>query len=195
VVGEIGPGVVAGGGADGDGSFDTGWRVVAGVAVIVSGGDGKVESLIDGVRDGCVEGAGFAASEGHVGYRTLVGTALLSAEGQMFLDREIHTGNDVRHGARSIRPQDLDGDHLSLLGDTIGSTTNGTSTVGTMSISISIRVAIGDGRTPGSAALKLVMVDRNASVDDKDGNAVAAFGIVDVLAAVLEGVLTVRNAG
>ena len=53
---------------------------------------------------------------------------------------EVDASNDARSRARAAGVEDLDGVELGLLGNTIGSTTDGASDVGTVAVAVCVRV-------------------------------------------------------
>lgn len=186
-VGEVGARVIQGRGTDSDGFSNAGGGVVAGIAVVVTGGDGKVKTSSNSSCNVVVQGTGLATSEGHVGDGTLVLLALLLGESLVLLDGIVDTSNDVGHGAGSVGAQDLDGDNVGLLGDTIGSAGNGSGAVSTVAVVICIRVVGGDGLTPLGSALELVVFSVDTGVDDKDSDALSSVGVVLVLVEGAEG--------
>lgn len=186
-VGEVSARVIQGRGTDSDGGSNTGGGVVAGIAVVVTGGDGKVKTSSNSSCNVVVQGTGLATSEGHVGDGALVLLALLLGESLVLLDSIVDTSNDVGHGTGSVGAQDLDGDNVGLLGDTIGSTGNGSSAVSTVAVVICIGVVGGDGLAPLGSTLEFVVFNVDTSVDDKDGDAISSVGVVLVLVEGAEG--------
>lgn len=187
VVGEVGAGVVQGRGTDSDGGLNTSGRVVASIAVVVTGSNGKVEARGNSVGNGSVKRTRLATTQGHVGNRSLVLLALLSLELQVAGDSKVNTSNDIGHGTRSVGAKDLHGDNLGLLGNTKGGRSNCTGAVSAVAVVILIWVARGDGLAPGGSASELLVVDVNTSVDNKDGDTIASVRVVLVLVEGAEG--------
>jgi len=73
--------------------------------------------------------------------------------------------NNVSHSTASVRTQDLDGNEVGCLGNTVLARTDGTSTVGPVAIAVLIDI-IRDGHAPGRATLKLRMMDVDAGIDN-----------------------------
>jgi hypothetical protein len=73
---------------------------------------------------------------------------------------------DIGHGPAAVGTEDLDGNDLGLLGDTVGLGSDRASNMSPMTIAIFILVADRDGSAPDSAAVKLFMFDVDTSVDN-----------------------------
>lgn len=206
VVGEVGSLVVQVGSTNGDGVFGSSGRVVAGVLVVVSSSDGKVKTRLDGLVDSIVEGLDFATTERHVGDGALVlglsgsgelssgfgglgggifsspsGNIISSDSTTLCLADSHNTGNDVTHASRSVASQNLDGNNLGSFGNTVLSASNGTSAVGSVTVSVLVDVVLGDGLSPRSSAFKLDVLDVDTSVHNVRSNTFTTIGVVDVL--------------
>jgi hypothetical protein len=92
--------------------------------------DGKVKTVLDGSVDGVVESLTLSTSERHVGDGTLVlGVLTLRLERSSVSSRvgsPGNTRNDVGHGAGPAGAENLDGDDVGLLRDTVLGGSDGT---------------------------------------------------------------------
>jgi hypothetical protein len=90
------------------------------------------------------------------------------------------TGNNVAHSATSVGTQDLDGNQVDSLGNTILARTNGTSAVGSVTITVLIDVILRDGLAPRGPTLKLDVVDVDTGIDDVHVDTLTAGRVVIV---------------
>lgn len=132
VVGERGPGISVGGGADSDGGRSRGRRVVGSVGVVVTGSDGEGETSSDSGSNSVVDGSRVATTEGHVG-NSLLGDALALSIGSSPLNTRDNTGV----GSRAGLVEDLDTNDVGLLSNTVDGTSSGTGTVGAVTVQLS----------------------------------------------------------
>ena len=185
VVGEVRTLVAEGGGTNGDGVLGSRRRVVAGVCVVVTGGNGEVDAGIDGSVDGKVKSSGLATAKRHVGSRALEALLLALLGGAdsvaVSLGGPLNTLDDVGHGARAVGAEDLDGVDVGLLGDTILLTSDGTRAVGAVTVAILISIAVRDGLAPVSTALEVDVLVVGTGVDDVDVDTLTTVGRVEVL--------------
>lgn len=183
-VGEVCAVVAEGGGADGDGLVRCRGRGVTGVLVLVARGDGEVQPRLHGGVDGEVERGGLAAAEGHVG-----GGALEPLAG---LALGVHPGGildaleDVGHGPGAVGAEDLDGEEVGVLGDTVVGGGDGAGAVSAVAVAVDVLVVQRDGLAPGGAAAELLVVDVDARVDDVGVDAGTGVVVVQVLVEVAE---------
>jgi hypothetical protein len=185
VVGEVRTLIKKGGGTDGDSVLSSRGRVVAGVCVVVTGGNGEVDAGVDGSVDSKVESGRLATTKRHVGSRALEALLLAllgSADGVVVsLSGPLNTLHDIGHGARAVGAEDLDGVDVGLLGDTVLLASNSAGAVGAVTVAILIGIAVGDGLAPVGAALEVDVLVVGASVDDVDVNTLTTVGGVEVL--------------
>jgi hypothetical protein len=185
VVGEVRTLVKEGGGTDGNGVLRGGRGVVAGVCVVVTGGNGEVDAGVDGSVDRKVKSGGLATTKGHVGSRALEALLLALLGGAdgvaVSLSSPLNTLHDIGHGARAVGAEDLDGIDVGLLGNTILLTSNSAGAVGAVTVAILVSVSAGDGLAPVGAALEVNVLVVCAGVDDVDINTLTAVGRVEVL--------------
>ena len=106
--------------------------------------------------------------------------------------RENSPVDDVRHRSRSVGSENLDGDNVSLLGDTVLPRSDGSSAVSsygskierrdqlgeasedetvsraerTVSVSILVDIVLRDGLSPRSSSLELDVVNVDSSIND-----------------------------
>jgi hypothetical protein len=184
-VGEVRTLVVQGGSTDSDGVGSSGRRVLAGVGIVVTGGNGKVDTGINSSVDSLVEDSRLATSQTHVGGRTLEALLLTILCGldsvRVSLSSPLDTLDDVGHGARAVRAEDLDGVDVGLLGNTVLLASNSTGAVGAVTVAILIGIAVGDGLAPVGTAFEVDVLDVCTSVDDIDVNTLATIGSIEVL--------------
>lgn len=185
VVGEVRTLVKEGGGTDGDGVLSSSWGVVAGVRVVVSGSNGKVDTSVNSGVDSEVEGGGLATSQAHVGSATLEALLLTVLGGldglRVRLSSVLDALDDVGHGARAVGAEHLDGVDVRLLGNTVLLTSNSAGAVGAVAVAILVSIAVGDGLAPLGTTLKVNVLGVCASVDDVNVDALTTVGGVEVL--------------
>ena len=185
VVGEVRTLVKEGGGTDGDGVLSSSWGVVAGVGVVVTGSNGKVDTSVNSGVDSKVEGGGLATSQAHVGsaaLEALLLTVLGGLDGvRVRLSSVLDTLDDVGHGAGAVGAEHLDGVDVRLLGNTVLLTSNSAGAVGAVAVAILVGVAVGDGLAPLGTTLKVDVLGVCASVDDVNINTLTTVGGVQVL--------------
>ncbi len=185
VVGEVGTLVKQSGGTDSDGILSRSRGVVAGVGVVVSGSDGKVDASINGSVDSKVESGRLATSQAHVGSASLEALLLTVLGGLdglcVRLGSVLDALDDIGHGARAVGAEDLDGVDVRLLGDTVLLASNGAGAVGAVAVAILVSIAVGDGLAPLGATLKVDVLGVCASVDDVNVNTLTTVGGVEVL--------------
>jgi hypothetical protein len=185
VVGEVRTLVTEGGGTNSDSVLGSRRRVVAGICVVVTGGNGEVDAGIDGSVDGKVKSGGLATAKRHVGSRALEALLLALLGGAdsvaVSLSGPLNALDDVRHGARAVGAEDLDGVDVGLLGDAVLLTSDGTRAVGAVAVAILVGIAVGDGLAPVSTALEVDVLVVCTGVDDVDVDTLTAVGRVEVL--------------
>jgi len=185
VVGEVGTLIGESAGTNGDSLLGSGRRVVARVGVVVTGGNGEVDASVDGSVDSLVEEGRLAATQAHVGSRALEALSLALLRNAdllgVGLGGVLDTLDDVRHGARAVGAEDLDGLDVSLLGDTVLLAGNSTRAVCSVSVAILIGITLRDGLAPRRTTLEVDVVDVGTGVDDVDVNALATILGVEVL--------------
>lgn len=185
VVGEVGTLIEESGGTDGDGLLSSSGGVVAGVGVVVTGSDSKVDTSVNGSVDSEVEGGGLATSQAHVGGASLEALLLAVLGGldglRVRLSSVLNTLDDVGHGAGAVGAEDLDGVDVRLLGNTVLLTGDSAGAVGAVAVAILVGIAVGDGLAPLSTTLKVNVLGVCAGVDDVNVNALTTVGGVEVL--------------
>lgn len=185
VVGEVGTLVSESAGTNGDGLVSSGGRVVAGVGIVVTGSDSEVDTGIDSSVNSLVKDGGFATAQAHVGGRALEALSLALLRDADLLEVRLggvlDTLDDVRHGAGTVRAQDLDGLDVSLLGNAVLLAGDGAGAVCTVSVSILISITLWDGLAPGRTTFKVDVFDVGAGVDNVDVNTLTAVLGVQVL--------------
>jgi hypothetical protein len=185
VVGEVGALVSKSAGTDGDGVLSGSRRVVAGVSVVVTGGNSEVDTSVDSSVDSLVKDGGFATAQAHVGSRALEALSLaLLGDADLLevgLGGVLNTLDDVGHGARAVGAEDLDGLDVSLLGDTVLLAGNSARAVCSVSVAILVCITLRDGLAPRRATLEVDVVNVGARVNDVDINTLATVLGVEVL--------------
>lgn len=185
VVGEVGTAVIKSRGTDGDGLRGGSGGVVAGISVVVASGDSKVNTSADSSVDGSIESLGLTTTKRHVGDGALEALALAVLGLLLLLEMaggsELDTLDNVGHGSRAVRSEDLDGINVGLLGNTILLTGDSTGAVGTVTVAILIGIAGGDGLTPVGTTLEVNVVDVGASVNNVGIDTLTTIGRVEVL--------------
>ena len=188
IVGEIGPVIAQSRSTDSDGLLSSCGGVRACIPVVVAGGDGEVHPGVDGLVNSVVQGLGLTATQGHIGDGTLMlrppGGSVLSCGGSELLSSLLsspqHTGNNITHSPASVGTQDLDGNQVDSLGNTVLARTDGTSAVSAVTITILVDVILGDRLAPRGTTLELNMVDVDAGIDDVHVNTLTAGRVVVV---------------
>lgn len=183
-VGEVGTAVVKSRGTDSDSLASSSRRVVAGIGVVVTGSDGEVDTGVNGSIDYAVEGLGLATAKRHVRHRALkaLALALLGRFNllKMSVGSVLNALHYVGHGTRSVRPENLDGVDIGLLGDTVLLASNSAGAVGAVAIAINVIVASGDSLAPLGATLEVDVVDVGAGVDNVGIDTLTTLGSVEV---------------
>jgi hypothetical protein len=100
----------------------------------------------------------------------------------MLFSGPFDTLDNVRHAARTVGTQDLDSDGVSLLGNTITLSGDGTSAVRTVTVTIFIRVTVRDSGTPFGTTIKVDVLDINTGIDDIDLDTLTTLGFIVILA-------------
>ena len=186
MVGEIGFLISQVRSADGDSFFSGGGRVIVGVLVVVVGSNSEVHARLDGLVDGIVQSLRLATTQRHVGDGSLVScrssrSVLGLGSSELFsslVSSPQNTANDVSHGTTSIRTQDLDGNQVGSLRNTVLARTNGAGAVGTVTVPVFVDVILRDGLPPGGTMLELDVVNVDASIDDVDVDTFTAGRVV-----------------
>jgi len=185
IVGEVGTAVIKSGGTDSDRLSSGSGGVVAGISVVVTSSDGKVNTSADSGVDGSIESLGLATTKRHVGDRALE-TLALAVLGLLLLlemagGSKLDTLDNVGHGSGAVRSEDLDSIDVGLLGNTVLLTGDSTGAVSTVTVAILISIAGRNGLAPFGTTLKVNVVDVGTSVDDVGINTFTTIGRVEVL--------------
>ena len=120
-------------GTDSTGLGGRGRGVVGSVGVVVTGGNGKEDVVVDHGSSSLVEGSREATAKRHVGKDTV---GAVTAAGVR--SNEVHTGDDARVRTRTSVVEDLDAVELGALSDTVAAAANGTGAVSTVAIAIGV---------------------------------------------------------
>ena len=187
-VGEVGPLVTQSGSANSDSLLCGSGGVGTGIPVVVTGSDGEVHARLDGLVDGVVQSQGLSTTQRHVGDGTLMpslsGSSVLSlCSGELvsgLFSSPQNATNDVSHGTTSVGAQDLDGDEVDGLRNTVLPRTNGTGAVGPVTVSVFVDVILRDSLAPGGATFELDVIDVDTGVDDVNVDTLAAGRVVFV---------------
>lgn len=92
----------------------------------------------------------------------------------------LNTRDDVAHRAATVRSEDLDGDNVRSLSDTIFGGSDGTRAVSTVTVAVLIDIILRDGLSPASASLELDVIDVDTGVDDIYVDTFTSALVVDV---------------
>ena len=137
-----------------------------------------------------IESFGSSTTDGHVGDGSLVlGVLAGLLVGHRFgsgFGSPGDTGDDVGHGTGASRTEDLDGDDVGALGDTVLGGGDRAGDVRTVTVEILVGV-LGDGFTPLGATLELDVVDVDSGVDNVGVDAFSGDGVVIVAIVSSEG--------
>lgn len=198
VVGEVRTLVSKCRGTNGDGLLGSSRRVVASISIVITGGNGEVKTSLNTSVNSILEGLRLATTETHVGNAALesLDLAVLGILGllDMSLDGILDTRNDIRHGARAARPEDLDSIEVGLLGNTVLLTSHGSGAVSSVTIAIEIFIVGRDCLAPSGTALEVNVVNVDTRVNGVGVNALTPLGGIQVLVEVTEGqAITVRD--
>lgn len=166
-----GPGAVDGTDSDGTGSRSRGG--VGGISAVVASSNGGDDTGPGSRLDGVVERSRVATTKRHVDNR-LGGSAL----GDDIVGSPVETSKDNR-SARRAALENLNSLDGSLLGNTVGLSSNSTSNVSAVTSSVGVVAAEGSVNSLG-AALELVVSGPNTSVDDVGKGSGTSSSIVDV---------------
>ena len=145
-----------------------------------------MHARLNGLVDGVVQSQGHSTTQRHVGDGTLVpglsGSSILGLGScelvcGVFSSPQNAT-NDVSHGTTPVGTQNLDGDEVDGLRNTVLPRTNGTGAVGPVTISVLVDVILRDSLSPGGATFELDVIDVDTGVDDVNVDALAAGWVV-----------------
>mmetsp|Transcript_11039 Transcript_11039/g.18021 ORF Transcript_11039/g.18021 Transcript_11039/m.18021 type:complete len:415 (-) Transcript_11039:56-1300(-) len=167
VVGVAGTGVVDVRSGNGDGTGLRSGGVAAGIGVVVTSGNHHGHTSIEGSLDSVILHLRKASTQ------RKVGNGLAASDGRLASD-PVDAINNTTGGAGASVGENLDSNQVRLLGGTPSLASNGTGTMGTMSIAISlIRNSnnIGDrgvteGARSGLLAGEVIILAINTSVND-----------------------------
>ena len=173
MIGEVGPLIAQSGSTNGDGLHCTGRRVRASIPVVVTSSNSKVHARLDSPVDSIIQSERFSATQRHIGDGTLVprlscGSVLGFSSGKFIgclVSSPEDTTDNISHCTTSAGTQNLDGDEVCSLGNTILARTDGTGTVSPMTVSILVDIILRNCLAPGSASLELEVVNIDTSVD------------------------------
>jgi hypothetical protein len=171
-VGEVGTLISESRGTNGDRVLSSSWGIVARIGVIVTGGNSEVDTSINGSVNSHVESWRLATTKRHVGSGTLESLMLailsLGGLGAVRFCGILDTLYDIGHGSRAVGAEDLDGNNVGLLGDTVFLASNGTRAVSAVAVSILISIVDWDGLAPSGTALEVNVLNVGTGVDDID---------------------------
>jgi len=145
IVGKLREAVVDVAGSDGDGFGSGCGGGLAGIRVLVTGGNDHDDSGFDGAGDDVVLGAAVWATKGHVGN---CGSLSLS---HLFDDPSDGLEDRLRV-SRASAVKSLDGDELDLSGDTVGGRSDSSGDVSAMALAVRVGSIDGVGAPNGSVA-------------------------------------------
>lgn len=148
-----------------------------------------MNTIVNSAVDSVVQSLGLAATEGHVGNRTLVRrlASLLKllecgrSLGLSLLRNIDNTCNDVTHGAAAVAAKDLDGDDVGGFGNAVLAGSDGSSAVRAVAVRILVDIVLRDSEAPASAALEFGVCNVDTRVDDVDIDALTTMRVVLVL--------------
>lgn len=186
VVGKVSTLVSQSRGTDSHGLLGSGWRVAAGIGIVIASSDGKVNANINSCVDSLVKGRRLATTQAHVGRAALEAltslTFLSGLDGrQMSLGGNVNTLDDIRHGAGTVGPQDLDSFDMGLLRNAVLLAGRGTGAVSSVAIAIFIRIVCRDSLAPCCTALEVDVINVSARVDNVDIDTLATISCIQVL--------------
>lgn len=191
VVGEVGTLISESRSANSHSLLGSSRRVATGVGVVITSSNGEVNTGLNTSIDSNLQSSGLATTKTHVGNAALeaLGLAILGSLDLLGvrLNGPLNTLDDIRHGTRARRSEDLDSVDVGLLGDTVLLANHGSGAVGSMSITILILIVVRDGLAPVSTALEVDVVNVDTSVNGVGINALAALTGIQVLVKGAEG--------
>lgn len=156
-------------------------------ALVSSSHNGDNASTVQ-TFDGQVDGIRVGPTERHVHNRFALRVSSL-------VNDPLHALDDVGVVALSVGVEDLDGDDLSALGDTVGGTGDGGSNVSAVAVQVSVLLAGDEAGSPGGAATKFRVAGSDTSVQDVDSDTLSGSGIKDVTLLASSGVRQAGKAG
>lgn len=161
-------------GTDSDGGRSTGRRNVVGILGLVTSSNDAEHARLGSLLDGTVKGVGAGSTQAHVD-GGLAGAVL----GDDVVDSPVEAVEDDGGGG-ALALEDLDGEQVGLLGNTIGLSADGAGNVGSMANAV-LSVVLEDGVGLDGTALKLGVSVADAGVDDVGICALAGIAVIDVL--------------
>ena len=184
VVGEVSTLISKSRGTNSHDILSSRWGGVAGISVVITSSNGEVETSVNAGVDGNFQNPGLSTTETHVGNTALeaLSLALLGSIGllNVRLNGPLDTLDDIRHGTRARRSEDLDSIDVGLLGDTILLASDGSGAVGSVSIAISVFIVGRDSLSPVGTALEVNMVNADTSVDGVGINTITTISGIQV---------------
>ena len=165
-------------GTDGADAGLVGRAGVAGVDVVVAGGDSEEEARVDGGFGGLVQGGAGGSAERQVSDGSLGAAAVLAGVGSV-LSGEVEAGDGLRDGSRAVSTKHLHAEELNLLGHTVGLAANGAGDVGAVAVVVVVG-AVDKVLEHGGAALEVGVASEDTGVQDVGAHSGASRGIVDV---------------
>ncbi|KAH3659247.1 hypothetical protein OGATHE_006131 [Ogataea polymorpha] len=166
VVREVGSRVGQGRGTHSDSILRGGWRVVTSVGVVVTCGNGKVQASLDCSIDCHIQGRRLATTKRHVGGGSLEAWLFLLSLSNVGVGSKLNTLDDVRHRTRAVGSQNLDGNKVGVFRNTVVLGADGTSTVGTVTVTVDIVVTGWDSLSPLGSAAEVLVVDIDTCIND-----------------------------
>jgi hypothetical protein len=148
-----------------------------------------MQSFVDSLVESGVQDERFTSTETQVGDRALVrglaGGSILRLGGLSLCDSlcryPVDAVDDVGHSAAAIRPKDLDGNNIGLLGDSVCARGDGSSAVSSVTVAIFIDVILRHCPAPGSTTLEFNVMDVYPGVNNVDIDTQTTFFLVFVL--------------
>ena len=185
IVGEVGTGVLKSGRADGDRLLSGSWGVVAGVGIVITGGNSEVDAGINGSIDSGIKSWRLATAQAHVGSGSLEALVLAVLGrghlGGVRLSGILNTLDDVGHGAGAVGAENLDSNNIGLLGYTVLLASDSARAVSAVAVAILVRIVGWDGLAPGGTTLKVNVGDVGAGVNDVHIDTLTAVCRVQIL--------------
>jgi hypothetical protein len=195
VVGKVRTDIILCGRTNGDGFRNGGWGSVLGIDIIVTGGDNEDDwSVVDGIVDGLVKSFGVATTYRGISDQTddtpvedlrlterHVYNSLLTRLPD-FVGNPVDARNNIGVASESVVTKNLDSNDVGLFCDTISLSSNGTSDMSSVTLTIHILGSRGERLSPRGSSFKLFMFNIDASVNNIDCLSLACRFVVEIRA-------------
>jgi len=141
--------------------------IVASISIVVSSGNSEGNSGFHCGSNSVVAGLAVGTSERHVG----------NSRSRLGVGNELDSLDDSSVGSRSRASQDLNGNEGDFLGNSIGSSSDGSGDVSSVSVAIVVDSVSDVVGSPSDSSGEFLVSDQNTGVDDESGDSSSGVGV------------------